>query len=59
MSSIKEYRHEIWSQRDAEINFLCPDCGHPASAFLKIPGDQDEHLRRFPAPTMRIRTIGL
>ncbi|RVP48130.1 hypothetical protein [Sinorhizobium medicae] len=44
MSSIKEYMHEIWSQHDAEINFLCPDCGHPASAFLKIPGDQDEHF---------------
>lgn len=44
MSSTKEYMHEIWSQRDAEISFLCPHCGHPASALLKIPGDQEEHF---------------
>lgn len=56
MSSIKEYRHEIWSQRDAEINFLCPDCGHPASAFH--PGIKTSSSRRSPASTMRIRTIG-
>ncbi|MBY3251210.1 hypothetical protein HFN97_20685 [Rhizobium laguerreae] len=43
MSSIKEYMHEVWSERDAEVSFLCPHCGHPASAWLKIPGDADEH----------------
>ncbi len=42
MSSIKEYMHEVWSQRDAEVSFLCPECGHPAAAWLKIPGDVDE-----------------
>lgn len=43
MSSVKEYMHEVWSERDAEVNFLCPECGHPAAAFLKIPGDLDDH----------------
>lgn len=42
MSSIKEYMHEVWSQRDAEVSFLCPKCGRPAAAWLKIPGEVDE-----------------
>lgn len=44
MSSIKEHMHEVWSERDAEISFLCPHCGHPASAWVKIPSDIDEHF---------------
>lgn len=36
--------HEVWSQLDVEVSFMCPHCGHPASAWLKIPGDEDEHL---------------
>lgn len=44
MSSTKEYMHEVWSQRDAEISFLCSHCGLPASAWVKIPGDIDEHF---------------
>lgn len=42
MGSAKEYMHEVWSQREAEVNFICPECGHPAAAWLKIPGDLDD-----------------
>lgn len=43
MSSIKEYMHELWSQINVEVDFLCPICGHPASAKLNISGDEEEH----------------
>lgn len=44
MSSIKEYMHELWSQVDVEVTFTCPHCRNPTSAWLKVPGDQEEHF---------------
>ncbi|NKL63313.1 hypothetical protein [Rhizobium leguminosarum] len=44
MSSIKEYMHELWSLVDVEVTFTCPHCRNPTSAWLKVPGDQEQHF---------------
>ncbi|WFT91116.1 hypothetical protein [Rhizobium leguminosarum] len=43
MSSVKEYMHELWSQRDVEVSFTCPHCKNISATWLKVPGDQGEH----------------
>ena len=44
MSSVKEYLHDLWSEREAEIGFICPECGHPAAAYVKISDDEYEQF---------------
>ncbi|MGX5721446.1 hypothetical protein [Shinella zoogloeoides] len=36
---------EKWAAEpvDIEVTFLCPHCGHPAAAWLKVPGDDDDY----------------
>ncbi|UWU23020.1 hypothetical protein N2601_08760 [Rhizobium sp. CB3060] len=48
MSSVKEYLHEVWSQVDVEVSFTCPHCKNPTAAWLKVPGDQEEHFEEVP-----------
>ncbi|MGO7323262.1 hypothetical protein ACCS95_32075 [Rhizobium ruizarguesonis] len=43
MSSVKEYMHELWSQVDVEVSFVCPHCRNTTEAWLRVPGDQAEH----------------
>lgn len=36
---------EKWAAEpvDIEVTFLCPQCGHPAAAWLKVPGDDEDY----------------
>ncbi|MGR9475940.1 hypothetical protein [Rhizobium leguminosarum] len=43
MSSVKEYMHDLWSQRDVEVSFTCPHCKNISATWLKVSGDQGEH----------------
>lgn len=45
MGAMKEYMMDLWAARPVhlEVSFLCPICGHPAAAFIEMPGDEAEH----------------
>ncbi|MBZ5763053.1 hypothetical protein LAV84_28740 [Rhizobium sp. VS19-DR104.2] len=46
MGSMSELMIERWQSEpvDVEVGFLCPHCGHPAAAWLKVPCDDDESI---------------
>ncbi|MBY5828564.1 hypothetical protein ACC676_00415 [Rhizobium ruizarguesonis] len=48
MSSVKEYMHELWSQVDVEVSFICPHCRNRTAAWLNVPGGQEEHFAEVP-----------
>lgn len=37
---------EQWAAEpvEVEVSFLCPVCGHPSAAWLKVPGDDDDYV---------------
>jgi hypothetical protein len=43
---MSELMIERWAAEpvDVEVSFLCPRCGHPAAAWLKVPGDDDDYI---------------
>ncbi|MBY5325257.1 hypothetical protein [Rhizobium leguminosarum] len=45
MGSMSDLLIEKWAAEpvDIEVTFLCPHCGHPAAAWLKVPGDDDDY----------------
>jgi len=46
MGSMSELMIQQWEAEpdDVEVSFLCPHCGHPAAAWLKVPGDDDDYV---------------
>lgn len=46
MGSMSELMIEQWQAKPVhvEVQFLCPHCGHPASAWLEVPGNDDYYV---------------
>ncbi|RAX37837.1 hypothetical protein DQ393_29535 [Rhizobium tropici] len=36
--------HELWSQIDVEVSFVCPHCKNSTATWLKVAGDQETHF---------------